>query len=684
MSRFLLGSSGALLLDEKMHIHALRGADGARDYALSTMCFAVRDDKGRVYFLDRDFEEVKFKQTFLGANYKFTDKGFSAKVTASAVTPFGFGKDAHIPAALFSFKIKNTSKKERSYTLAALVEDLEVETLQSVVETPTYGGVRLTSATALSVQENYISHCLLAEGEVRTVRYLSGVDAKAEMAMQLRSGKTEERVYGTQGQRDAAAVLSDFALAPGESKTVSFVYAWYMPNVCLQGKTSVLMQDMDVVQYRDSLEIGAYVLEHKTRLSVVSDVCSTALKESLQGSAFVRAAMDNVEIAVQMSAFKFKEYCSSKLFVKNRYGQEIVYKSKENALFPSYVYFDFDREKGMVLWQLQNEKDLDILQKMELIWRLYRLYYLSGDAALLTEHYALAKQTMADVDALGLAAPGEAVLHSARTEESYDFAYSTAYILTLLCMEKIAAVLEETAEANAYGKLASDGRAFVKRNFFNGQFYLEAYPQESELQRCCLEQLRYVGIGHTLGISVLDAGQNEIALESIYSLNYIGDEDGGVHGVRYYDDAMVFDAAAEMRYVQALLQANRRHLAALVCKAQYAREAGALKHTADVALINALSDARYDAPQRILRLGKTSSVFFAKNALVVTEGGKGKTVRVFGEALRIDTVYCSDDAQISRIYYGDMELLFVRGEHCVYLNAPLVLSAGETLLVYIK
>ncbi|MBQ4159471.1 MAG: hypothetical protein IJD83_00920 [Clostridia bacterium] len=702
MSRFWIGGSGALCVDEKMHIHSLVRQNGEKAQKLTDMRFAICDDKGRTYVLDEDFSEVKCKQALLGASYKFSDAAFSAKISASAVTPFGFGKDAHIPAAAFLFKIKNTSKKKRIYTFAAMAENFLGDTLQEQIATKYGRGVHMSSASTLSVCSDYMTHCLLSDCETHTVRYLERDNARESFIESLRGGNEEDRKYGIPAQRDCAAVYCSFALESGESKTVRMVYAWYVPNMQVSlGEQRLLVKDLHLDAFTDSAAVADYVLENWNRFIESSRQCTKAIRTNVGVGAFERAIFDNLHTIQNAYDYVLAEQGASKLFMKNQYGAQKLFVQTAEALFPATVYFDFDAEVQAIEWAIQyalesdgkynglpcietTEKTIEqqVLSQFSLIWRVYRLYVLSGDLNYITRFWDKAEQILRYANIAGWVRAGEAVIGFENDEGfTYSLMLTNAYLLSLMCVQKMAELTQQSESATEYAKLIADGQGFVRRNFFNGQFFNESYPTEEEKGRCGIQQLLPVCIGKTLGLEVTDVGQNAIALENIYVQNYLGDEDCGVYGVKVYSDEEAFDAGAELLYAETLLQADKTYLASLVCKAQYVRESESHKNTAESIFVNALFGTGYDAVERSLHIDKAGLLCFAKNAFIYTTEEKMKTVRVCGEPIKIDSLYYAGKGKISRVFYGEMELLFVRDGDAVHLNAPLVLSEGEELRI---
>ncbi len=698
MCSYAIGADGALYLDEKLHIHSLMRPDRETVHLLENTIFAIGDDKGKIRMLE-EFSEIRCKQAFLGASYKLADKSFSAKITAWAVTPFGFGEDAHLPAAAFSFKIKNDSKKKRTYTFGVLVENFLNDAFHQKVETQYGCGVQLGSASMLSVQPGYMTHCVLMDAGAQVSRYIRRENKREAFLEAIASGSISDLEYTMPGNGDCGAVMQRFTLEAGESKLLRVVYAWYAPNMQFvqADGTGLMLKNAYTERFSGCVDIAGYVLTDWHRLIGFSRSGTGAVRTSVESKAFESAVFDNFRTVCDSAAYKLNEIGNARVFYKNNFGAPNVFARKAlEGLFPATVYFDFDGEADELAWALEYciedngcyhgvQSVADGLQfyteatsasvHMSPIWRVYRLYLLSRDVVWVERFWGKLKQIIAYIGKAGWVTEGESVFSAPGADATL---MTNFYILSLLCMEKMADLMGEAELAGDYGKLASEGKAFVKRNLFNGRFYVDKYPAEEDAEDCKTIEILPMLIGCELGLSVADAGQFTVALENIYVLNFSETQ----RGLKCNTADALVDNATEVMYAQALLQADKSYLASLVCKAQYVRESAPHENTAESLFVNALFGSAYKVNEGHLYIGKQGAICFVKDAVLLAEAEKTITVRVLGAPVHLTALTYLGKGMPGRVTYGDMELMYVREGETLCLNAPLMLSEGTELKIH--
>lgn len=699
MGSYAIGADGALYMDEKVNIHALNRPDRVTKHLLEKTSFAIGDGKGKVRLL-ADFSEIKCRQAFLGASYKLSDKAFPAKINLWAVTPFGFEQDAHLPAAAFLLKIKNDSKKKRTYTFGFAAENVSKDNFHQIIRTEHGCGVQLGSASMLSVQAGYMTQCFLTDGDAQCVRYLQRENQTEAFLDAVKKGIVADLDYTMPGDGDCAAMLQTFTLEAGESKLVRLVYAWYAPNMQFgqENGSDLLFKNAYAQRFSDSANVADYVLKHWKRLFGFSRAVTDAVRACADSKTFEQTAFDNFRSVCTAMPYRLDEIGNAKVFYKNSFGAPTVFaKADFETLFPATVYFDFEGEVDEVCWIFEYgiseqgqclgiqsvteerqffENTAPESMHMSLIWRVYRLYLLSGDVSYIERFWDKLKQIAGYINVSGWVQNGECVF----TSETSDVSLMTNYyILSLLCMEKMSALLGEAALSAEYAKLASYGKAYVKRNLFNGRFYMNKYPAAEAEEMCSAYQILPMFIGHALGLCIADVGQYMIAIENIYLLNF----SESALGVKASAGDAAADAATEVMYAQALLQAGKNYLASLVCKAQYMREPAPHKTTADTLFIHALCPDAFDIENKHLHIGKTGTVCFLKDSVLIAEADKTLTVKVFGAPMCIHSVSYVAKAFPERIVCGDMELMYARDENKLTLNAPLILCEGMELKIYL-
>ncbi len=698
MYSYAIGADGALCIDERLNIVSLMRPDKVTEHLFANACIAIGDDKGRLISLS-EFSEIKCKQAFLGATYKFEDKMFSAKISARVLTPFGFGPDSHLPAAAFSFKIKNTSKKKRKYTFGFLAENVLDDSFHECV-TNEYGcGLQLGSASMLSVQPSYMTQCVLFSGEAQSVKYICRESIKESFFDSIKSGKIEDMNYTLPGHGDCGAVMQHFSLEHGESIELKFVYSWHMPNLYFEtiDGDGLLFKNAYEKGFADSVDVAVYVLENWDNLVGFSNTLTDAVRESVDIKAFESAVFDNFRTICNHSAYCLDEIGNAKMFYKNHYGASRVYARKFNdLLFPANVYFDFENEVEEIAWILEYATGTDGLSvgvqsvteklafnnaqesacvHMSPIWRVYRLYLLRGDISFIIRFWDDLKRILTYVNEAGWVRIGETVF---LTEEENETVLSNFYILALMCMERMALLVGEEELATEYGKLASDGKKYVKRNLFNGRYYVRALNAMDKCDNFEISEILPMQIGVELGFHVADEGQLLIALENLYVSNYSEE----LCGLKSSSCADEIKARDELMYAQLLLRQGKNYLAALICKAQYARENAPHEGTPENLFLHALANDGYDYKSKHLHIGTNGLICFAGHAVLLADGKKRITVRILGTPVRIDSLSVEGKKKPQQITCGGMELMYTLDKSKILFNAPLNLRAGEQLEIF--
>lgn len=699
MNSVSLGAAGALRVDEKFHIESLIRANGTDAHVLESTCFAIADDKGRVARLDSDFTVKKSKRTFLGANYKLVCDSVPAKISVTAVTPFLYGKFSQIPAALFSFKIKNTSKKKRTFCFGALAENCSEDSLHEVFRNDGLSGVQLGPASKLSVQSGFLTQCIALECDAKTASYVSGDAPFAAFCEMLCSGRVEAGKWSLPTDKACAAVFRSIEVPAGESVTLNAIYAWYEPNLEIRNEAGESLRFKCGVAsaFNSSKSVASYVLKNAKEILLQAELLSSAVESCLNKLMPEYDCFKALEDIYLSAPLRFDEFGNGKMFYKNPFVAPSIYAKSAPCLLESFAYLDADYVSGLLNWQLQycvsedgKVTDLPRLsdkvlhfecenaeayeKQLSMIFLTYKLVSLGCEEFVASVWNRLLSvwkylQSTLNVDE-------EAYLvHD--SDGVCDVFKTCMYILGAICMMKLAASAEEHGFADAYETIVDEGLGFIRKRAFNGKFYSEFYPMTTEkTERCSLKQVIPFVIANLLGICLVDEKQLEVALGNIYAINY-NDADVEHCGVKLYSDSDEIDADAEELYMLALMQTSKMNLASLVGKARLQRGLTFGNHYL-FPILEAINQCDYCFEDKKLKIGEDNSILFRGNSLILLQRKKSVNVIVFGEPIRLSRI-SGLMGKIKNVCVADTEYMFLQKGDSVYFKSMLTLKEGEIL-----
>lgn len=337
------------------------------------------------------------------------------------------------------------------------------------------------------------------------------------------------------------ALCASLTLAPGESRAVTFILAWYFPNLTSAGGLRVGHV------YENWFDGAAAAAEYLAQRR--EDILSRAhaLSDALYDASFPELFSDAVSAQLanlvksawwtkddQFAVWEGLGSCGFHTTDITYHGSGAIV-----TLFPGLqkrqmdMGARFQRADGRVhhfftpdFSQVDDGFDrVDMNPQFVLL--VCRDYFATGDTAYLDRmwpHVVRAMDASQALDADGDGLPDRDV--GRNTYDSWHFSGVSTYISVLwLSALRAAAALAglrgETARQEAWLALAQRGRQAVDTRLFNGSYY-DLWTDGEQSDGCCMtDQLdgeyfsRLIGLG-----GVLDEGHVRTALESIYRLNY--------------------------------------------------------------------------------------------------------------------------------------------------------------------
>lgn len=255
----------------------------------------------------KHFEKACFTGKFPFAKVELSDSSFPAEIELEAFNPFipSDDKNSSIPAAFFTFNIKNTADIKVEYTVLGTVSNLlKNGGLNRYSEKKGIKMITLNGAADKNGNDN-ITVATDAENTTHQDYWFRGAwfDALTMFMNEINSAESiTERTYDTEnpsGYGDAATLSATVELEAGETKRLRFLIAWSVPFFHAEPKNWWgLSEERDIKNYyatlfENSCETAEYCfdkwdsLRNETRLfadSLYSSSLPDEVKEAIQGN----------------------------------------------------------------------------------------------------------------------------------------------------------------------------------------------------------------------------------------------------------------------------------------------------------------------------------------------------------------------------------------------------------------
>lgn len=255
----------------------------------------------------KHFSNSCFNGEFPFARLDFTDEVFPADITLEAFNPFipSDDKNSSLPAAFFILNIKNTSDKKIKYTvLQTAANHLLKGGLNSIYKSDSIRAIKLNGSKEHNPSDNMLiatdSECVCYQES-----WFRGgwFDSLTMFMNELNTvNSLTERSYSeenSKGSGDPATLSATVELEPGESKSLRFLLAWYVP--CFTATASahmVLTEDKCIKNYYSTLfasseEVAEYCFKNWDKLysetkafadALYSSTLPEVVKEAIQGN----------------------------------------------------------------------------------------------------------------------------------------------------------------------------------------------------------------------------------------------------------------------------------------------------------------------------------------------------------------------------------------------------------------
>lgn len=346
-------------------------------------------------------------------------------------------------------------------------------------------------------------------------------------------------------------------LAPGESKTVTFILSWYFPNR-VNGWDHAAPTQAPTARVRysgrfaDAWEVARYAAQNLKRLKATTEAFRDALFESSLPPAVIDAVSGTMAVVRSNTCFWLENgrfygwegcfdrggSCHGNCTHVWAYAQTLAY------LFPSLemsmlrtAFLDEVEDSGKMRFRTGAHFD-QVFQARQAaadgqlgsIIRLWRTFLLSGDRAFLVELWPHARKCL-DYALATWDTDGDDVLDGEQ-HNTYDIEFwgpnpltGVLFLGALRAVEEMALRLADTAAAERYRAIYERSRARLDELLWNGEYYVQRlddvdrHPYQHGLG-CLSDQMFGQFLAHLAQLGhLLPAERVGSTLDAIYRYN---------------------------------------------------------------------------------------------------------------------------------------------------------------------
>ena len=489
------------------------------------------------------FRNAKFTGAYPFARIEFEDPHLPVAVSLEAFNPFIplNVDDSSLPVSVFQYQLTAAGNRECDVALAfSLLNAVGYDGKANLegtrhagfgqnitkVRTDKLAGLGLTGLEMISSkykadETHFGSLALVCAAESATTRtawpdgewwdpfqkWYDEFAADGEMHDPAPSGPTSD------GQSNYATLAPRVKLAPGESRTITFLLAWYFPN-----RDNYWNEEKEVkgqklrnyyaTRFSDAWDVARYTATHLPRLQQQSrDFEKAFYASSLPGHVLEavssQAAILRTNTCMLLEGKQFFAFegcddndgcCPMNCTHVWNYEQALAFLFPELERSMRHTDFTYNMREddsmafrtlvpvGRAQWNFRPAAD----GQMGCIMKLYREWQNSGDDEFLKKHWPAAKRALEfawthwDADKDGLM---EGQQHNTYDIEFYgpNPMMSTLYLGALRAGEVMADAVGDDASVVAYREVREKGVRNLEQ-LWNGEFYIQKIPPADKIQ----------------------------------------------------------------------------------------------------------------------------------------------------------------------------------------------------------
>lgn len=466
------------------------------------------------------FRKVRFEGEYPMARLDFQEESFPGGVEMTAFNPFipMNAEDSSLPAAFFSFDIKNTTDKETDYTVCCFWgSPFSVGNSRHAHTGGCFHQVMISGEDEKDVLKKGNVTIAASGGEStwQEYWYRGGWQDGVEMFWEdfkrpegLVNRHYEEPAAPLQTAADTADLAEKITLRPGERKTLRFLVSWSFPemynfwNPEPDGKRT-WWKNYYATRFADSGASARYCMENWDRLEEMTRLFTRTLHDSTLPETVIDAVSANLSVLKSPTVLRLEdgtfygfEGClenegsceGSCTHVWNyAYALPFLFPDLERSMREADYRYN-QHEDGRMSFRLQlplGRAPWDFLScvdgQMGGVVKTYREWKFSGDDAWLEKlwpgvkkslEYAWSEENPNRWD------PEKSGVIRGRQHHTLDMelfgpnSWLTGfYLAALKAAAEMAEHLGEKQEAARYGEIFKKGKDWADHNLFNGSYY---------------------------------------------------------------------------------------------------------------------------------------------------------------------------------------------------------------------
>ncbi|MDO6802471.1 GH116 family glycosyl-hydrolase [Wenyingzhuangia sp. 1_MG-2023] len=465
------------------------------------------------------FKEAIFQTAYPFGQVLLSDRDLPVEVTVGAFNPLipGNIEDSSLPMAVLSYKVKNTSSKPITISLAGNIpnfigfdgkEGKAYQNINTYKEENGLKGIHYTASEEIdkeSIQWGTFSMMTNSKEEIsyRTA-WKPGEWGNSTLEFwddYIDDGLLEERTSDQKNNMGSLAVKT--TIAPNEEKDIRFFITWNFPNRSAWRNDKENVGNFYATQFKDSWEVAQ---KHVARIPELEQKTKTFV------NAFINS--DTPEIIKEAALFNLAHFRTQLAFKTNsgyylgwegikdnegsgdgtcthvwNYEQTIPFLFGEVAKNMREVEFKYaTNEQGLMSYRIH----LPLKTKgtnfglaaadgqMGSIMKYYREWQLSGDDEFLKENWANVKKALEFCWIPNGWDPNKDGVMEGSQHNTMDVEYygpnpqmGLWYLGALRATEEMANYLGEKSFAKTCKSLYKNGSKYMDENLFNGEYYVQ-------------------------------------------------------------------------------------------------------------------------------------------------------------------------------------------------------------------
>ncbi len=519
--------------------------------------FAIEID-GKRWNLNRSgFKDIAFRGEYPVAKVHYADKGCAVEVDLEAYSPFvplELESSAY-PATIMSYTVTNPSDKSVELKMAGWLENCAQLKSRKLVNGYTLCNKRFEQDDAVAIGFSAVNDSVdMSKFYDYGDMALAVLDksAQSNVACQnypfdpfLTSGELSSE---SKLKKSIGTLVSSLTLAPGESKTLTYVMSWYYPNTGVSGGGR-----REYVNRFDNAEgVAREVLANYDYLSSTTKQWNQVWYDSTLPYWFLDRTFVNTSILATQTCFLFEdgrfygfegglqgegtcthvwgyEHAMLRLF------PELEQNLREKTDFtPLSEGGGFNPETGEIFFRGKYNNKAAVDGHSSIIVRSYLIHKMGTDDKFLRANYDDIKLAMEylinnnDADNDGILTGAQH--NTLDSDWTGKVAWLSGYYQTaLLCAAKMSDEMGDVKFARRCRAIAKSGRKLLERDLFNGEYFFQLPAPEGErtvgIQNGCeYSQMLGQSQAYQAGLGeVVDPVKITSALNALWKYNFTTD-----------------------------------------------------------------------------------------------------------------------------------------------------------------